>query len=111
MALDQWSQFLKDTRLESGRHSKPVRFASGLVLSVQASAQNHYCTPKENDPVTGWSAFEVWAHMPVSLHDQDTMGASDPQDVIMNEPLGWVSIEQLDAVAVNNGGIAGCTDD
>ena len=108
MALDQWSQFLKDTRLSwSGVYSKSVRFGSGLVLSVQAS-RTHMCDPKEDNPATGWHSFEVYAWCPVTLHDQALMGVQSPEDTELEQPLSCVSIEQLDAVAKNNGGIAGC---
>jgi len=112
MALDQWSQFLKDTRLASSYPvcSKSVRFASGLVLSVQAS-KTHMCNPRENDPAEGWYGFEVYAYVSVTLFDQRLMGMHNPESVDLIQPISDVSIKQLDAVAENNGGIAGCAPD
>ncbi len=106
MALDQWSQFLKDNRLESGAHSKSVLFASGLVLSIQASS-THYCSPKEDDPEIGWDSFEVYAYASVALSDQRILGKEHPTCVDFNDPIGWVTIAKLDELALNHGGIVG----
>jgi hypothetical protein len=110
MALDQWSRFLKDTRLDTGAHSKTVRFASGLTLSVQAS-RTHYCSPKEDDPKEGWTSFEVYTYSSITLHDQRMLGVSNPTKTELTEPIGWVSIFNLNVVAENNGGICGCVED
>jgi len=111
MALDRWSQFLKDNRLESGAHSKAVRFHSGLILSVQAST-THYCNPREDNPVHGWCSFEVFSHDSlITFHDQRTLGVKDPEELDLQDPIGWVGIAALDAVCENNGGIEGPEDD
>lgn len=111
MALDQWSQFVKDHRFYKGpcRVSKSIRFHSGLILSVQASTM-HCCSPRENDPLHGWLSFEVFASedMMITFHDQRTLGVKDPEEMDLQDPIGWVTIAALDAVAENNGGIAGC---
>lgn len=106
MALDQWSQFVKAHRLSySDAHSLCMEFTSGLLLSVQASKQ-HYCSPKEDNPATGWNSFEVLAVNRLTQTDADTLGLVLDEFSMNSQPAGWVNIETLDKVAMNNGGIA-----
>jgi hypothetical protein len=46
--------------------------------------------------------------MMITFHDQRTLGVKDPEEMDLQDPIGWVTIAALDAVAENNGGIAGC---
>jgi len=82
-----------------------LKMKDGASMSVQASSY-HYCSPRKDMPIEGWSSFEVWCCEGLTVEELHKIQEHGGEGCDMSEgPAGWVPHDVLWEIIQNHGGI------